>query len=48
MDQKLKIACQLAKITRSNKDEGYFVWRSEDKGKREEKRIANNIEKVIK
>lgn len=47
IDAKLKIACNLVKLSRPDKEETYFAWRSNDRKERED-RIARGIEKVIR
>ena len=48
MDWKLKVAADLARVARTEKQETYFVWRSLDRDRREEERLANGQEKIIK
>jgi hypothetical protein len=44
MDEKLKIAAQLARVTRTDKEEVYFEWRALDRMQRKADRAANGTE----
>jgi hypothetical protein len=44
MDEKLKIAAQLARVTRTEKEEVYFEWRALDRMQRKADRAANGTE----
>lgn len=45
MDRKLMVACQLASVTRTDKENGYFLWKAGDnRGNSEERDARGEIQ----